>query len=77
MQDTLHAVADLLKSLLQGGEEYTCGFSGEESDFVRFNKNRVRQAGTVTNRSVSIDLIRGRRQISKNCLDIWSAYSTL
>src|SRR5262249_46533821 len=34
---------------------------GEESDFVRFNRGAVRQAGAVTQRYLSVDLIEGRR----------------
>jgi predicted Zn-dependent protease len=37
-------------------------FSGERSDFVRFNRGSVRQAGSVTQGSVSLRLIRDRRQ---------------
>ncbi len=61
MQGYFNEVAELLGPLLRGSEVFTCSFQGEESDFVRFNKSEVRQAGTVTQRTVSIDLIEGRR----------------
>lgn len=54
-------VAAELKSLLKPGEVYTCAFKGEDSDFVRFNKSEVRQAGSVQQRSVTVDLISGKR----------------
>ena len=61
MHDYFHSVADVIQPLLRGAELYTCSFHGEESDFVRFNRGAVRQAGTVTQRSLSVDLIEGRR----------------
>jgi predicted Zn-dependent protease len=61
MQDYFYGVADAIQPLLRGEEIYTCSFHGEESDFVRFNAGAVRQAGAVTQRSLSVDLIAGRR----------------
>ena len=49
---------------LHPGETLLCGFSGERSDFVRFNHARVRQAGCVEQRALSLRLIRDRRQAS-------------
>lgn len=61
MQDYFYALADHLTTLLQGEEVFTCAFDGEDSDFVRFNQARVRQAGHVVQRSITLDLIEGRR----------------
>lgn len=61
MRDYFYTLADSLTDLLQGGEVFTCAFKGEDSDFVRFNQNRVRQAGHVTQQSLTLDLIEGRR----------------
>src|SRR5919201_879802 len=61
MQDYFYALADTITALLQGDEIYTCTFRGEDSDFVRFNRSAVRQAGTVAQRFLSVDLIRGQR----------------
>ena len=61
MQDYFYTVADLIGSRLQGQEIYTCVFTGETSDFVRFNRAKVRQAGRVTQYSLSLDLSEGRR----------------
>jgi predicted Zn-dependent protease len=61
MQDYFSSVADVLRGLLQGEEVFTANFSGEESDFVRFNHNQVRQAGSVTQRYLNVDLIAGSR----------------
>jgi predicted Zn-dependent protease len=60
MQDYFHSIAAAIQPLLRGGEIYTCSFRGEESDFVRFNRGAVRQAGAVTQRSLTVDVIEGR-----------------
>lgn len=46
-------------SRLQGEEVLTAWLDGEDSDFVRFNTGAVRQAGSVRQRALSIDLIAG------------------
>jgi predicted Zn-dependent protease len=61
METYFHDVTDLLSSLMRADEVYLANFHGEQSDFVRFNHGRVRQAGTVETRTLSIDLVRGRR----------------
>ena len=61
MRDYFHRIAELLSGLLRGDEVYLASFSGEESDFVRLNGNRVRQAGSVAQRSLGLEWIRGRR----------------
>ncbi|MGQ4807973.1 hypothetical protein NKDENANG_01339 [Candidatus Entotheonellaceae bacterium PAL068K] len=59
MQEYFYTLAAYLTSLLRGAEVYTCAFRGEDSDFVRFNRRAIRQAGTITPRSPSLDLIAG------------------
>lgn len=49
---------------LRGGETLLCELSAERSDFVRFNRGRVRQAGSVEQRFFSLRLVRERRQAS-------------
>ncbi len=61
MQDYFRELTTELGTLLRGAEVFTCSFSGEDSDFVRFNHGQIRQAGNVCQRSISIDLIEGRR----------------
>jgi predicted Zn-dependent protease len=56
-----HEVAQTLTQLLHGDEVFTCTFSAEQSDFARFSRGEIGQAGQVTQRSVSVDLIEGRR----------------
>jgi predicted Zn-dependent protease len=55
-------LADALSRELRAGEVLLCNFAGERSDFVRFNHGKVRQAGSVEQRSVSLRLVRARRQ---------------
>lgn len=64
MQEYFYRLADELTTLLRGTEVYLCTFSGEESDFVRLNRNAIRQAGTVTQRFLSLTLIDGLRHAS-------------
>jgi predicted Zn-dependent protease len=61
MQEYFYHIADYLSSLLHADEIYTCSFSAEDSDFVRFNHSAVRQAGTVSQRYLELDLIKGQR----------------
>ena len=65
MTQTQSYVDDLVDwtcgALLQAGEVLTASFSGEDSDFVRFNGDTVRQAGSVRQREITLDLIEGRR----------------
>jgi predicted Zn-dependent protease len=61
MEGYFHDLAAILTSLLRGDEMHLSSFYGEDSDFVRLNRGRVRQAGTVAMRSLTVDLVRGRR----------------
>ena len=61
MQTYFNGIADFLTSKLTGDEVLTMGFSGEDSDFVRFNQSKVRQAGHVQQRHLELDLIIGSR----------------
>ena len=64
MQTYFNELADNLRGLLAGDEVFTCSFGGEDSDFIRFNKNQVRQAGHVEQRKLSVDLISGRKHVA-------------
>ena len=54
-----YQIADAVAEALHPGEFFTCYLQGEDSDFVRLNHNKVRQAGHVEQRYLSIDLIEG------------------
>lgn len=57
-------LADALSASLAAGETLLANFHGERSDFVRFNHAKVRQAGSVEQRFVSLRLVRAGRQAS-------------
>lgn len=61
MQEYFYQLADHLTALLRGKEVSMYSFSAEDSDFVRFNRSAVRQAGTVMQRYLSLSLINDRR----------------
>lgn len=46
---------------LQGSEQATLSYQAESSDFVRFNRAAVRQAGHVSHQELSLRLVDGRR----------------
>src|SRR4051812_34153554 len=62
MKDHFFHLARLLCRELHADEVLLCSLSAERSDFVRFNGSRVRQAGTVEQRYISLRLIRSQRQ---------------
>lgn len=62
MKEHFFELADRFTSGLLPGEILLCYLVAERSDFVRFTQGRVRQAGSVAQRSLSIRLVRGRRQ---------------
>ncbi len=64
MQNQFYALADNLTQELKRNEIFTCWFSGECSDFVRFNHGQIRQAGNVTQRYLRLRLIAQGRQAS-------------
>lgn len=46
---------------LSGDEVLLANISGERTDFIRLNNSDVRQAGTIDQSTLSVDLIEGRR----------------
>ena len=54
-------VARTIDGALVAGERHATWFSAEDSDFVRLNRGKVRQPGSVSQRYVEIRLIRGAR----------------
>ncbi|MFN2646585.1 MAG: TldD/PmbA family protein [Burkholderiales bacterium] len=62
MKAAFYDLAGRLEKELERGETLLCNLSGERSDFVRFNKARVRQAGSVEQRYLTLGLLSERRQ---------------
>ncbi|WP_345813636.1 metallopeptidase TldD-related protein [Paraburkholderia sp. PREW-6R] len=66
-QQHFTALANAIERLQLPGEITLSSFAGEQSDFIRFNAGKVRQAGSVSQGKLTLRLIHGARQ----------AYSTL
>lgn len=61
MKELFFSLAEAGFARLRGSEVLLANFSGEVSDFIRFNQSRVRQATTVRQASLSLKLIDGQR----------------
>ena len=61
MEHYFEGLAAVLQSALGAGERYTASFDAEETDFVRMNRGKVRQPGSVAQRYLTIRLIAGTR----------------
>jgi predicted Zn-dependent protease len=61
IEGAFHDLATAIAGAATAGETWTANFSAEVSDFVRFNRGRVRQPGTVAQRYVEVDLVRGSK----------------
>ena len=64
MKAAFFELADALARECARGEVLLLTLSAERSDFVRFNKALVRQAGTVEQRYLTLRVVRDRRQAS-------------
>lgn len=64
MKEQFYELTARLEKSLLAGETLLCNFSAERSDFVRFNKALVRQAGSVEQSYVNLRLVRDGRQVS-------------
>ena len=57
MQGYFRELSDRLCAALPEREALLLNYQGESSDFVRLNRNSIRQAGTVRQESLQVDLI--------------------
>ena len=62
MKEQFYDLAARLSGDLHNGEVLLCNLSAERSDFVRFNRGKVRQAGSVEQRRLTVRLVHERRQ---------------
>ena len=67
MQKYFYQLADKITSLLNSNEFIIINLTGEQSDFVRLNHNRIRQAGNVLQMSITLDLIEADRHAAASC----------
>ncbi|MFJ4345884.1 TldD/PmbA family protein [Pseudomonas sp. NPDC089401] len=65
MKDAFQALVGTAREGLQAGEQFTLGYSAEQSQFVRFNHAKVRQAGEVSQASAQLRLIHDGRQAAQ------------
>jgi predicted Zn-dependent protease len=63
MRELFFDLSDRAFGALADGEALLVNFTGEESDFVRFNRGRVRQPMTIRQAHLTLTLIRGRQRI--------------
>jgi len=66
-RDAFFRLADAVSGALRAGEEFLLRCSGEDSDFVRLNHGRVRQAGAVRQRRLSLQLVADGRSATVAC----------
>ncbi|HET8832438.1 MAG TPA: metallopeptidase TldD-related protein [Casimicrobiaceae bacterium] len=64
MESYFNDIARVIDAALIAGERHASWFSAEDSDFVRMNRGKVRQPGTVSQRFIEIRLIKGARHAS-------------
>lgn len=57
MRNYFETITAELDQLCRSDEIYLCNMHGEISDFTRFNRGKIRQAGTVTQHYLDLDLI--------------------
>jgi predicted Zn-dependent protease len=62
-QSYFDALVTSASGRLTGEEVLLANVSGERTDFIRFNRGDVRQAGSVDQRSLTVDLIEGLRHV--------------
>jgi hypothetical protein len=66
MEAYFNELASLLDRSLAPEEVYTCAFDAEASDFVRMNRGKIRQPGSVLQRYLRLHLIRGQRHAEQS-----------
>ncbi|WPL18125.1 putative Zn-dependent protease [Thiorhodovibrio winogradskyi] len=66
-RDCFYAIAERLQAEARADEILFCELAAEQSDFVRLNHNRIRQAGEVRHASLHLRLIESDRQAEAGC----------
>src|SRR5690348_5044129 len=63
MREQFYRLADRIAAKIRGSEGFLARFAGEKSRFVRFNRAAIRQAGTVEQHYLTLELFDGRRHV--------------
>ncbi|MFJ4111193.1 TldD/PmbA family protein [Pseudomonas sp. NPDC089758] len=66
MKQAFETLVGDVRAALHAGEQFTLSYSAEQSQFVRFNHAKVRQAGEVSQASAQLRLIRDGRQAEQH-----------
>ncbi len=66
IEQTFDDLVALLLPSLAPGEHFTLGLTGEQSQFTRFNRAKVRQTGLITDCSASLTLMHDQRIASSS-----------
>lgn len=61
VREAFEGLAAATQAGLRGGESFELNLHAEDSEFVRLNRGAVRQAGSVVQRTLSLDLAEGKR----------------
>jgi predicted Zn-dependent protease len=61
VREAFEVLAVATQEGLRGGESFELNLHAEDSEFVRLNRGAVRQAGSVVQRTLSLDLAEGKR----------------
>lgn len=69
MQNYFYELSETLFKQLIPNEQLLLNFEGEDSDFVRLNNNKIRQAGCVSQRNLCLDLIEDKRH-AEACIEL-------
>ncbi|MFV1985172.1 MAG: metallopeptidase TldD-related protein [Thiohalomonadales bacterium] len=67
MQNYFNELIDKVLVTLEADEFLMANLIGENSDFIRLNKNRIRQAGNVKQTDINLDLISGKKHVASSC----------
>jgi predicted Zn-dependent protease len=67
MQNYFYELFDNILPALETNEFLIANLIGEDSDFIRLNHNRIRQAGNVKQTDISMQLIVGKVHVSSSC----------
>lgn len=64
MKNYFQEIVKIIKNNLKAPEKFTAWFSAESMDFARFNHAQIRQAGTIDQQFIDINLINNHKHAS-------------